>query len=454
MGLDRFDYALNIGRATSYREYRNHFWPPDRRYDVSCLDLAPATPRLGADLAAGLAALATAIEAEWQQVKRAGAPSRTRFTDPRPIAGALRRIADTLPDGTDRLALTLRISAIENGYHDDILRGLADLEEDVAVVAGQLATWFGKQLGGLPTAFATRRDRRRQQLVVDVFTTFDAVGAHLARLHADLRLGDVPAFVATEVFFMAGEGNRHPKHIAYFLPEDEGVKRSPFKKTYYFGNTHRAILATQSAPLAARLLSIGVGFDPAGVRFAAIPTLGVFGHELGHCVRRPATDYKALNKADRWASVVLQEVMADVFGILIFAEVWAERLEVPRADIVAYYLAECLRYTNRGLGYFPDSDGMFLQLSYLVQFGALALESDGRLAGDPEAVIAGLRSLARVLADTALAGTPEAAVVLYRDFGPETSGPLEALVNGLSRFRISSVEYLQEHVRSGAVLAS
>jgi hypothetical protein len=453
MTVGRFNYPFNLSRAKSYQGHRSPFWPPADRYEISFLELAQAAPDLGDGFRRGLADLHTAIELEWQRVKESGAPSRTRFTDPAPIARALREVGACLPGKADRQAVEMRASAIEQGYDVATLKTLADIEEDVAVVAGQIATWYGKQLGGLPTAFASRRDDARQGAVDDACDSFTDVRAYLAQLHADLRLGEVPAFAATELFFMAGEGNRHPKHIAYFLPEDEGVKHSPFKKTYYFGNTHRGLLDTQSAPLAQRHLDIGTDFRPAEARFEFIPTLGVFGHELGHCVHRPVTSYKALNAADRWASVVLQEVSADVFGILILADVWAAALKVSPADVVTYYLAECLRYTNRGLGHFPDSDGMFLQLSYYVQFGALSLESGPaapRLAGDPETVLAALRSLARVLADTALAGIAEPAVALYRAFGPPTPAPLQSLVEELSRFPGRSIEYLQEHIHAPA----
>jgi hypothetical protein len=448
-GSSRFDYAANLGQAGTYRAHRGAFWPPAESHVISCLDLAAAAPDLGDEALRGLARLRDAVDAEWRRTKEVGAPARTRFTDPEPVADALRGLAQHLPDPVDRQAIALRATAIEDGYDDDILKALAGIEEDVAVVAGQIATWYGKQLGGLPTAFACRRDEHHQARVRAAAATTDDVAAHLAGLHADLRLGETPAFVATQLFFMAGEGNLHPKHIAYFLPEDEGVKYSPFKKTYYFANTHRALLASQSAPLAARFLDIGVDRLPIGAD-DVIPTLGVLGHEMGHCVHRPTTAYKPLNTADRWASVVLQETSADVFGILILADLWCERLGLAPADAVAYYLAECLRYVNRGLGHFPDSDGMFLQLSYLVQLGALTVEREGglRLAGDPGVVLAGLRSLARVLADTLLAPDPGPAVALHRAFGPTSADPLRTFVDEMAGRPAGSIEYTQEHVHA------
>lgn len=449
-GHDRFDYRTNVARASSYRGRRSPYWPPADQYALFCLDLANAAPDLDDDFFGALATLRDAVEAEWQRAKERGIPARTRFHEPQPVAAALRRLGASLPDGPDRRAVLLRAEAIESGYEEDTLAALAGLEEDVAIVAGQIATWYGKQTGGLPTAFACRRDKARQADVGRALDGLEDVPPYLAGLHADLRLGKLPAFAATEVFFMAGEGNLHPKHIAYFLPEDEGVKRSPFKKTYYFSNTHRALLASISAPLAARYLDVGVSFDPADGRFSAIPTLGVLAHELGHFVHRPATRYAALNAADRWASVTLQEIAADVFGTLILAEVWAGRLGLAPADVIAYYLAECLRYTDRGLGCFPDCDGMFLQLSYFVRLGALALETgpEPRLAGDPEVVLAGLRSLARVLADTLLAERADPSVVIYRTFGPDGIGPLEPLIEDMRRGASKSIEYVQEHIRA------
>lgn len=450
ISADRFDYETNLGRAGSYRSHRSAFWPPARRYELVCLDLAPATPDLGDGFLRDLAALKSAVDAEWHRTKDTGVPARRRFNDPLPTAEAMRRVGAHLPGDADRQAAELRAGAVRSGYSDDILRELAGLREEFTVVAGQVSTWYGKEVKGLPTAFACRSDGAGQAVVDEALEGRGDVEAYLRRLHPALRLGDLPAFGAAQLFFMAGEGNLHPKHIAYFLPEDEGVKYSPFKKTYYFGNTHRALLEGVSAPLAARYLRGDTVFDPAAARFDAIPTLGVLSHELGHFVHRPHADFKELNEADRWASVVLQETAADVFGVLILADVWAERLGIEPADVVAYYLSECLRYVDRGLGHFPDSDGMLLQLSYFVQVGALTLDTqDGpRLVADSQTVLAGLRSLARVLADSLLAGRAEPSVELHRRYGPATAAPLRPLVEELRSAPFKSVEYTQEHIHS------
>jgi hypothetical protein len=448
---DRFDYASNLGRAGTYGDYRSHFWPPADGYALTCLNLAATTPDLGNGLLRGLAALKSSIEAEWQRAKDSGIAVERRLADPVPVAEAMRDIATYLPG--DCRAVTLRADAVQGGYTEEILQELAELREDFTVVAGQISTWYGKDVTRLPTAFACRRDEAADALVTKALTYHEEAAARLARLHPDLRLDNRLSFGASELFFMAGEGNLHPKHVAYLLPEREGVKYSPFRKTYYFGNTHRALLEGISCPLSDQFLQFDGEFSLADVHARTIPTLGVLSHELCHFVRRPSTAYEELNAVDQWAAVVLQEVAADVFGIITVADVWAPRLGIDPASVVAYYLAECLRFVDRGLGFFPDSDGMFLQLSYFVQLGGLEAEhANGgfRLAGTCETMLAALRSLARVLADALLAGRAEPAVELYRAFGPATSAQLQPLVEELRRRPSTSVEYVQEHLYTAA----
>ena len=442
----RFDHVANIAQATRYKGNRNYFWPPLGQYTVHALDIAGFADSVPHEITAELDVLRDLIEAEWSTCKARGAPSRTRMHAAEAIAACLRRIAPALPHEQDRQALELRADAVESGYDEAALAALAEIEEETALVAGQIATWYGKQTGGLPTAFGCVRDHAKSQAVATARRLDDEAATYLRGLHAWLRLGDVPAFAPVNVFFMAGEGDRHPKHIAYFLPEDEGVKRSPFKKTYYFANTHDALVENMSLPLASRYLDLGRDQPVDLAALGSIPALGVLAHEMGHFVHREGRSFAPLNAADRWASVMLQEISADGFGILIVAEVLAPRMGLSRDDVIFYHLAECLRYVDRGFGYFPDCDGMALQLGYLLAFGALELvEEEGapRLKGEAGTVLAGLRSLARVLADTLLDEDVDRSLALVRDFGP-ASQQLEPLLTALSAQPVKTIHYVQE----------
>ena len=444
MTPDRFAYGTNLERAASFRERSDASWPPAYDYRLSYLDLANEVPALGAGLHAELETLRAAIEAERKQCHAQNGHAAAGMLDAAGIARCLRRIAELLPGESDRRALGLRADAVERGHDNGTLAALAAIDEDIAIVTGKLATWCGKRASGLPTAFGCIRDTAVQTSVTAARARLGDVTAYLLGLHEYLRLGEIPPFTATRLFFMAGEGDRHPKHIAYFLPEDDGTERCPLQKTYYFANTHRALIDAVSLPLGRRLLNLGLRLPASAASFGAIPALGVLAHQFGRSVLR-AGAFAALDTADRWASHVLQEAAAGVFGALVLAELLAPRLGLEPSDVVACHLAECLRYVDRGLGNFPDSDAAYLQLNYLASSGALVLDGGvPRLTGDPAAVILGFRSMARVLADALFAGQSHDALAFYRAYGPAGSHALHPLLVALREEPPKTIDYLQE----------
>jgi hypothetical protein len=201
---DRFAYASNLERATRYQRWRSPLWPPDDEYRLHCLDLASAVPSLGPDYLAELESLRSLVDAEWQRVKTHGGDGKGPMHHAGPIAERMRRIATYLPSAVDRTALGLRADAVERGYDEEGLSRLAGLDETIAFVAGRISTWYGKQRGGLPTAFGCVRNVDAQAAVAAAVERLDDIAAYLRALHSGLRLGAVPAFSATTLFFMAG----------------------------------------------------------------------------------------------------------------------------------------------------------------------------------------------------------------------------------------------------------
>jgi hypothetical protein len=441
---DRFAYGSNLERATNPRAQSQASWPPAYDYHLSYLDLANEVPALGAGLHAELETLRTGIEAAWNQCRAVTGNGAAGLRDAAVIAHSLRRIAELLPGEADRRALELRADTVERGHIDRALTARAASDEDITIVAGKLATWYGNRADGLPTAFGCVRDTAAQASVTAARSRLGDVSAYLLGLHEQLRLGELPAFTATQLFFIAGDGNRHPKHIAYFLPEDE-AGCGPLQKIYYFANTHRALIDAMSLPLGRRLLNLGLRLPASAASFGAIPVLGVLAHQFGRFVHRDGWSFAALDAADPWASSVLQETVAGVFGTLVLAEVLAPRLGLEPSDVVAYHLVECLRYVDRGLGSFPDSDGTYVQLNYLVSSGALTLDGGApRLTGDPARVLAGFRSMAQVLTDTLLAGQVDDALAFYHAYGPAGGHALHPLLVALREEPPKTIEYLQE----------
>ena len=327
-----------------------------------------------------------------------------------------------------------------SGYAEDRVAELMRAEENVAIVAGQISTWFGKEVRPRPTAFGSMRDERLTALLNARAPDRAPIDEYLSGMHKALAVRDIPYFVPSTLFFMAGEGNLHPKHIAYFLPEDEGVKRSPVKKTYYFANTHAVLVRNVGLRL------LGNVFPGLNQEFPDhLPPAGVLAHEVGHFVLRENTAYTDLNRENRWISVVLQEAAADIFGTLIVAEVWAEALGITTEQAIAYHLSECLRYVCRGLGLFPDSDGMFMQLNFFSSFDAIRFDPAAKaMTADIEGVVACLRAMARVLADTLLNNNPQGAIAFHNRFGPGSETRLDPLLAAIQGALPYSVEYLQD----------
>src|SRR5205823_7009 len=107
------------------------------------------------------------------------------------IARCLRRLAELLPGVADRRALGLRADAIERGHDDTTLAALAAIDEDITIVAGRLATQYGKPAVGLPTAFGCIRDTASQASVTAARARLGDVAAYLLGLHEYLHLGEV-----------------------------------------------------------------------------------------------------------------------------------------------------------------------------------------------------------------------------------------------------------------------
>ena len=444
MKFDRFAFDSNCLLRTCHYQGHHIFWPPVDGYSAFCLDLSSKAPSFVSSMSAELDLLEALIDAEWHYCNMYNSSEGSCLKDASLVAQSLRRIASLLPNANDQRALRIRANSVEKGgYEEDSLRELAEIDEEVSFVAGKISTWYGKRKGGLPTAFGCVRDTKGSFIVSNALGYFDNILEYISSLHKHLRLADLPVFKPTNIFFMVGEGNRHPKHIAYFLPEDEGLKFASHSKTYYFVNTHRTLLDNISLPLVAQLLDIGRKIESNSSELDLLPTLGVLSHEIGHSIYRECLSFKAVESSDVLASLVLQETTADVFGLLILAEVFAPAFHLSPADAVLYHLSECLRYVDRGLGCFADSDGMYLQLNYLVKLGALVVdpEADRLLVGDPEIIIAAFRSLARVLADTFLASDVRRSISLCKTFGPANAG-LVPLIRKLRNAPPKTVEYI------------
>ncbi len=265
-----------------------------------------------------------------------------------------------------------------------------------------------------------------------------------------LRLTSIGGFKITNLVAAAGEANLYPKHFAYFLPEDEGVKYADRKRTVVFMNTYQALFKLISLEESRLRVSIIDG----GVRASEIGKYLIAwfrGHDVGHSVMRQETDFRAISKVDRWASMVLQEVLADVFGFLLCStKAWQTSLSLELSIACQIYAFEMLRYLRRAPREFPDAGAAFVQVQYLIDRGYAAFDSEtGKISLSSTDMTTGMTMLAKELSRSVLAGDVLAAMEFANRYCPHLNA---AALDKMSAFlgrSTHTLDYVQPIYKHG-----
>jgi hypothetical protein len=278
------------------------------------------------------------------------------------------------------------------------------------VVCGPLCTWRMKTRVGLHSFLAAARDERQQELLDRLD---DSLEAALKEVEAEIGAAGmrVPFKLpmnVTELLISAGEAAGHPKHFAYFMPEDEGVDGLPLEeqRTLYMRNVHLARYRTITIPLAETLLSGPMDAADAPIEDTLMPWIR--GHDHGHNVIVPETAY------DSWMETLgiepfmaLQEAIADVYGFLMtISDAWHTHTEVNRLDMCATHIAELLHYMRRGPKYYGDPGAAYVELSFLAENGFVEIDQRGRIRWEEEGFARGMAALASALTESTV-GAPD-----------------------------------------------
>tara|TARA_R100000306_G_scaffold62381_1_gene69189 strand:- start:4298 stop:4969 length:672 start_codon:yes stop_codon:yes gene_type:complete len=185
-----------------------------------------------------------------------------------------------------------------------------------------------------------------------------------------------------DLFAAAGESNLYPKHFAYFMPEDEGIKYAEHKRTIVFSNVYSQLFTR----IALKQLNM-FGWKRSNLpddKELSQYLIGWFrGHDLGHSIVSQNTSFKNLSKLDRWGSMVVQEALADVFGLLICSSHRiTDELQLDKETLSRVYLLEMLRYLRRGPCDFPDAGAAYIQFKFLLEVECLTLHDNGEISAD------------------------------------------------------------------------
>jgi hypothetical protein len=213
----------------------------------------------------------------------------------------------------------------------------------------------------------------------------------------------------TNLLLSAGEAAGHPKHFAYFMPEDEGVDGLALEeqRTLYMRNVHLARYSVITIPLAEALLDGPMAAADAPVETTLMPWIR--GHDHGHNVIVPSTAY------DSWMETLgiepfmaLQEAIADVYGFLMcISEPWLTIGGYSRLEMCATHIAELLHYLRRGPQYFGDPGAAYVELSFLAENGFVEIDDAGRISWNEEDFCRGMAALAAALTESTVAAPDE-----------------------------------------------
>jgi hypothetical protein len=405
-----------MSQPTSHRapQLLAPFWPIDDQHGVSHVRLDGEPPANAAKVMPLLMRLAAqsdamrALQTCEGEVLSESAASALRGE----IAEGLLELADLIDPESAEL-VRLRAKGLAGGIdHREMTLQIARGGPPPAfeIVCGPLCTWRMKTRVGLHSFLAATRGETQQEQLDKLD---DALEEALAAVQGEI--GAEGMYVpfklpmnVTELLVSAGEAAGHPKHFAYFMPEDEGVDNLPLseQRTLYMRNVHLARYREITIPLAGELLSGPMA--PADVPIETTLMPWIRGHDHGHNVVVPETSYDSwMEKLGIEPFMALQEAIADVYGFLLtIAEPWREIAGVSRLEMAATHIAELLHYLRRGPRYYGDPGAAFVELSFLAENGFVAIDERGRIEWDEEGFCRGMAALAGALTE-ATVGAPD-----------------------------------------------
>lgn len=342
-------------------------------------------------------------------------------------ASLIEDIAATLTDPHNREVLRLRAAIVrgERTLDDGALHVLhSQLEQEMLLFFGPLKTWATKSESIFHSFLCAIPDlecnRAMRQIAYD-----ESIAFFRNALNDDqLALATVPGFGVFDIVACGGEAKRLPRHFAYFFPEDEFAPDKSVSRTVVFRNLLTQRFMASGRKLFTRLApSVLTSWE--SDRVARSLLLWMKGHDIGHAVCYPYTDYGALHQVfGSFRTGVIAEAVADCYGYLLLTSERALAVSGAEHELGMYcFIGEMLRYIARGPSRYHDSGAAWLELGFLVRHGYVTLRG-GRLDFSLQSFHDGMIELVRCLNRSALTGDIEKLGLLlnmYLDEGGEGS---------------------------------
>lgn len=360
-----------------------------------------------------------------------------------------------LVDNESSTRLWLRVREVHHGGNAALKVADRPGHAPLEIVCGGLCTWRPKTRKPLYSFIAAAHDPLQQAVLNSLDDRLeDAVAQLRDDLGYDLQTPFKLPMSVTNLIVSGGEAAGHPKHFAYFMPEDEGVDDLPLEqqRTLYFRNVHLARYPTITVPLADRLLVGPMEAYEADPSATLMPWIR--GHDHGHNIVLPETNYEWKDRLGIEPFMCLQEAIADAFAFLLCtSKPWLETTAATKKckrcggkgrrlvsedcgsavetfeaqcpdcngtgqnpgtaaatkeEFCVTQLAELLHYMRRGPQFLGDPGAMYIELGFLAENGYIEInEVDGMVRWAYDGLCMGMAKLADALIDVTAAAKDE-----------------------------------------------
>ena len=255
--------------------------------------------------------------------------------------------------------------------------------EDIIFYIGPLSTWYFRSKKTKLSCFFCFRDDLYSSLIkkTDEYAnlTLEEFKESGVLKKSHYLEDNIPQVLLSNIYFVGGEACASPKHFAYFLPENFGVKSYNKTVTLIFVNTYNVLLEVNN-------IIMDKCFDARDIK-SLLPVLLVWfrGHDCGHSLTSGKKYWKSISRLYNFQiTQTLAEALADVFGVLTLIKL-DERNEINLGvpQLTISWLSEVFRYSTRnGITWSPDLDAALIQVNYLVKHDVISFTETGEINVD------------------------------------------------------------------------
>ena len=400
------------------------FWPLDDQHGVGHVRLEGEPPENAGQampLLLEIAALSNALHSLQTSDGTSISEQGTALLSAE-AADLLSELAELVDDDSAALIRKRADALVDRASAEAITRQIAEevATPSLEIVCGPLCTWRAKTRSPLHSFVAATHNEQVQGNLNAFDNALDETLAELRNVLEAPGLYSKCAMPmhATDLLVSAGEAAAHPKHFAYFLPQDEGVDDLALQRTLYLHNVHLTRFEKITAPLAEGLL-IGP-MQAAEVPIEATLAPWIRGHDHGHNLAVKGAEAvhdglcgKALDKEPFY---MLGEAFANAYGFLMtVSEAWRGISGATRLEMCTTHIAELLHYMRRGPQHHSDPGSAYLELSFLSSEGFVEIDGSGRIHWDEDRLYRGMVALARELTRSIVGPTEEQDAILFVD---------------------------------------